>query len=378
MIPVKASSFGRRTGWWPPIPGRQAVAQHLAHRLAGSPEATRRRALAQPFHIDTTPHIRIELHSIHPSRVPQNTLGMLGGPLERSGFPPPAGGFIPPILWVYFCSAVLMLVGGGAGKGGRHLRYPSDTPLPKHPSDAVGQARGPDRPPGRQQRATRPSFARVRRTSHAPDEETVCRLERGRCGLSVSACWRVPPPAATRCLPRPSSSKTPPPSRTLLEQHVDVNVTQPDGATALHWAAYWNDVETTNVLPSGRRHRECHKRPWRHAAVAGKLPHADATIVAKLLTAGADPNAAHLSGESPLMVAARTGRVRVVETLLAHGANVNAKETGHDQTALMWAAANRHPGVVRALLRAGAGTRTCVPECVNGRSISLREVRATG
>ena len=27
---------------------------------------------------------------------------MLGGPLERSGFPPPAGGFIPPILWSIF------------------------------------------------------------------------------------------------------------------------------------------------------------------------------------------------------------------------------------------------------------------------------------
>ena len=32
----------------PAIPGRPAVAQHLAHRLAGQPEAARRRALAQP------------------------------------------------------------------------------------------------------------------------------------------------------------------------------------------------------------------------------------------------------------------------------------------------------------------------------------------
>jgi ankyrin repeat protein len=141
--------------------------------------------------------------------------------------------------------------------------------------------------------------------------------------------------------------------QTLLEQHVDVNVTQPDGATALHWAAYWNDVETTNVLlragATANATNDLGVTPlWLASA------HADATIVAKLLTAGADPNTAHLSGESPLMVAARTGRVRVVETLLAHGANVNAKETGHDQTALMWAAANRHPGVVRALLRAGA------------------------
>ena len=81
MTPVKASSFGHRIGLLPAIPRRQAVAQHLAHRLSGQPEAARRRALAPPLHIHAAPHRRIELHSIHPSCVPQNTLGMLGGPL---------------------------------------------------------------------------------------------------------------------------------------------------------------------------------------------------------------------------------------------------------------------------------------------------------
>src|SRR6266852_4947598 len=36
--------------------------------------------------------------------------------------------------------------------------------------------------------------------------------------------------------------------RALLTQHVDVNAPQADGATALHWAAHWNDVETTDLL----------------------------------------------------------------------------------------------------------------------------------
>ena len=54
------------------------------------------------------------------------------------------------------------------------------------------------------------------------------------------------------------------------------------------------------------------------------------------------------------MAAARTGRVQAVRALLAHGADVNATETGHDQTALMWAAANRHPGAVQALIEGGA------------------------
>ena len=88
------------------VPGRQSVAQHLAHRLPGQPEAARRRPLAQPLHIDAAPHLRIELHSIHPSCVPQHTLGMLGGPLERSGFLPPSGASNRRAV-VYSCSAVL-------------------------------------------------------------------------------------------------------------------------------------------------------------------------------------------------------------------------------------------------------------------------------
>ena len=88
-----------------PVPhGSTSVAR--AASLPGQPEAARRRPLAQPLHIDAAPHLRIELHSIHPSCVPQNTLGMLGGPLERSGFLPPSGASNRRAV-VYSCSAVL-------------------------------------------------------------------------------------------------------------------------------------------------------------------------------------------------------------------------------------------------------------------------------
>jgi ankyrin repeat protein len=76
-------------------------------------------------------------------------------------------------------------------------------------------------------------------------------------------------------------------------------------------------------------------------------------MVRKVLAAGADPNAALLSGETLVMTAARTGSREVVEQLLEAGADPNGKgERG--QTALMWAAAQRHAGVVDALLRYGA------------------------
>ena len=139
----------------------------------------------------------------------------------------------------------------------------------------------------------------------------------------------------------------------LLGQRADVNATQADGATALHWAAYWNDLDTAEALmQAGATVTAANDLGVTPLWLAST--HEDATLATRLLTAGADPNATHVSGESPLMAAARTGRVSVVRALLAHGADVDAMETDHDQTALMWAAANGHAGVVTALIEAGA------------------------
>src|SRR5258708_6082877 len=40
--------------------------------------------------------------------------------------------------------------------------------------------------------------------------------------------------------------------RTLLEQHADVNAPQADGMTALHWAAYHDDLETAQLLVAAK------------------------------------------------------------------------------------------------------------------------------
>ena len=34
----------------------------------------------------------------------------------------------------------------------------------------------------------------------------------------------------------------------LLGQRIDVNEVQPDGTTALHWAAHWNDLKIASSL----------------------------------------------------------------------------------------------------------------------------------
>ncbi len=56
------------------------------------------------------------------------------------------------------------------------------------------------------------------------------------------------------------------------------------------------------------------------------------------------------------MVAARSGYPGVVEQLIARGANVNV-HGARGQTALMWAAAEKHPDVVKVLLAHGADLR---------------------
>jgi ankyrin repeat protein len=140
---------------------------------------------------------------------------------------------------------------------------------------------------------------------------------------------------------------------TLLKQRVDVNAAQPDGATALHWAAHWDDVATAErLIRAGAKANAANDlgvTPLALACENGSAPMAEA-----LLKAGANPNVKVSSGETALMTASRTGNVAVVQALIANGGDVNAKEQTHGQTALMWAVANGHPDVVRVLVAAGA------------------------
>jgi ankyrin repeat protein len=142
--------------------------------------------------------------------------------------------------------------------------------------------------------------------------------------------------------------------RKLISQHARINDPQPDGTTALHWAAHWSDLESCTLLLRAGADAKAVNRygatPLSEAATAG-----NAAMVEALLKAGADPNTLTTAdGETVLMTAARAGQVEAVQALVAHGANVNARENFRGQTALMWAAAERHPQVVKFLLDHGA------------------------
>lgn len=142
--------------------------------------------------------------------------------------------------------------------------------------------------------------------------------------------------------------------RALLKEHAAVNAAQPDGTTALHWAAHWNDSETIALLLHAGADAKAVNRygatPLSEAAAAG-----NAAIIEQLLNAGANPNTRTTAdGETVLMTAARAGNEDAVKVLLSHSADVNAIEAYKGQTALMWAAAEHHPAIVKELLEHGA------------------------
>ena len=142
-------------------------------------------------------------------------------------------------------------------------------------------------------------------------------------------------------------------ARELLQGDVDVNLSQADGATALAWASYWDDLETADLLiRAGADANIANEHGVTPLSLA--CTNRSALMVETLLNAGADPNIAQWYGETPLMSCARTGNVSAVGLLLDHAADVNLRETERGQTALMWAAAERHSEVVRALIERGA------------------------
>jgi uncharacterized protein len=141
--------------------------------------------------------------------------------------------------------------------------------------------------------------------------------------------------------------------RALLNQKVDVNARSSDGSTALLWAAHWNDLDTATLLlaagADANTANDFGMTPLSQACTNGDSP-----LVRQLLKSGANPNTAISTGETPLMTCSKTGSVDAVRMLVEYGAAITAKEPAQNQTALMWAAAERHPDVVQALIQAHA------------------------
>jgi ankyrin repeat protein len=144
--------------------------------------------------------------------------------------------------------------------------------------------------------------------------------------------------------------------RSLVEHHADVNAPDTDGATPLHWAARWDDVETAKLLITIGADVKAKNR-YEVTPLSLASTNGSALMIELLLKAGADPNVVMPGGETVLMTAARTGKTAAIKVLLAHGANVNAQE-GEGQTALMWAAAEGNTAAAEMLTEFGADIHT--------------------
>ena len=144
--------------------------------------------------------------------------------------------------------------------------------------------------------------------------------------------------------------------RALVAQKANVNVRSDDGSTALLWAAHWNDAETAGLLLSAGADANA-ANDFQMTPLVEACTNVNSALVRLLLKSGANPNTAIATGETPLMTCARSGSADAVRMLIEYGAAVNAKEPAENQTALMWAATERHPDVVKALIDAHADLR---------------------
>ena len=98
-------------------------------------------------------------------------------------------------------------------------------------------------------------------------------------------------------------------------------------------------------------------------------------VVAALLEAGADVDAANDNGDTPLILARLVGHGHIVDALLKAGANVSAVDQ-FGSCALFYASRQGHCGLVDALLAAGADVNhsRVPPRCSSPRFVTRTRV----
>ena len=122
--------------------------------------------------------------------------------------------------------------------------------------------------------------------------------------------------------------------RTLLQQKADVNAPQVDGATALHWAVYRDELQMADLLIRAGARVDAANREGITALHMASL-YGNALLIDRLLKAGADAKQTGPAGETMIMLAARNGNPEAIKLLVKAGGDVNAREPIRRTTALM-------------------------------------------
>ena len=142
--------------------------------------------------------------------------------------------------------------------------------------------------------------------------------------------------------------------KTLLKKNADVNESQGDGTTALHWAAYRNDPNVAELLIGAGANISAKTRLGDLTPLLLAAKNGNTAVIKILLKAGTDVNLADRNGTTPLMYSAASGSGPTVKLILESGADVDAKDQTNGQTALMFASAQGRTNVVRILAASGA------------------------
>jgi uncharacterized protein len=143
--------------------------------------------------------------------------------------------------------------------------------------------------------------------------------------------------------------------RSLIKRHGDVNAPQGDGTTALHWAASQGNVDEIKLLLGAGAKVDAGTRngsytPLHFAAREGRT-----AAIKALIRVGANVNATTTTGgATPLHFAAGEGDPDAVAALLDAKANVNARDSAFQQTPVMWAAAANRVRAIEVLVAHGA------------------------
>ncbi len=133
----------------------------------------------------------------------------------------------------------------------------------------------------------------------------------------------------------------------------DVNARRVDGSTPLQWAAFAGDVaEVKRLIAAGADVKAKNNYGISPMLLAADI--ASTELIQLLLKNGADANSANPDGETALHLVVRAGNIDAAKLLLKAGAKVDPRDKLGEQTPLMWAVARRHPAMVEFLLAHGA------------------------
>ncbi len=271
--------------------------------------------------------------------------------------------------------APLLLAGhaGGKLKGGMHIKAPDGTPMANADADHAAHARSRRCGNVRRQHGS----ARPEQPVGCSDDGRRCEglttmrrtFTKATCSLGLLAGLAALPvlihaagAATPAAIVEAAQSGNRDALRAALKDGADVNAAQGDGMTPLHWAAVRNDVEMADLLMYAGANVKATTRIGGYTPLLVAAKTGNAKVIETLIKHGADPDRTTANGTTPLMLAAAAGDADAVRILAYYSANVNAREKVKGETALDFAAASGRTEAIRVLTAAGADPKLATNE----------------